>query len=175
MGRRSRKRSVGSAAGTARASGGPPSEAPRRVRGEERDAILRAGLTPLAAGERPAPLKAAVIVSVTLAILNPLFWAAGVDVRGEKPALSGVLAFALIMLVAAWGMWTQRYWAVLGFQALLAITLVIAGLSLMVAGNLWAVLLCVAILGLGGWLFWALVRVLGRMKVPRPGPGRPSA
>jgi hypothetical protein len=57
---------------------------------------------------------------------------------------------------------------VLGFQALLAITISIAALALMVAGNLWAVLLCLATIGLGGWLFWSLVRVLGRMKVPRP-------
>jgi hypothetical protein len=63
-------------------------------------------------------------------------------------------------------MWTLRYWALLGFQALLAITLVIAGLSLMVAGNVLAVILCVVILLGGGWLFWKLIRVLGRVKVP---------
>ena len=57
----------------------------------------------------------------------------------------------------------------LGFQSLLAITIVVAALSLLVASNVAAVVLCLAVLGLGGWLFWALVRVLGRMKVPRPG------
>ena len=67
-----------------------------------------------------------------------------------------MLLFAAIMLVAAWGMWTQRYWAVLGFQSLLAITLVVAALSLLVASNVAAVVLCLAVLGLGGWLFWAL-------------------
>ena len=50
-----------------------------------------------------------------------------------------MLLFAAIMLVAAWGIWTQRYWAVLGFQSLLAITLVVAALSLMVASNVAAV------------------------------------
>ena len=78
-----------------------------------------------------------------------------------------MLAFAGIMLVAAWGLWTQRYWAVLGFQALLAITIVVAALSLLVASNVAAVVLCLVIAGAGGWLFWKLVRVLGRMKVPR--------
>ena len=49
------------------------------------------------------------------------------------------------MLVAAWGMWTQRYWAVLGFQSLLAITIVVFALFLMAASNVWAALLCVAV------------------------------
>jgi hypothetical protein len=93
----------------------------------------------------------------------------GVDVRGKAPSLTGVLLFAAIMLVAAWGMWTRRYWAVLGFQALLAISLVIAGLSIMVAGNVAAVVLCLFVLVFGGWLFWKLVRVLARLGVPRPG------
>ncbi len=164
MGRRSRKRPASAApAGTPPA---PPGE--RRARREERDAALRAGLTPLAPGERPTPLKVAAGLAAVLAVLNVLFYVAGVDVEGEEPALAGVLVFAVIMLVAAWGMWTQRYWAVLGFQALLAITISIAALALMVAGNLWAVLLCLATIGLGGWLCWSLVRVLGRMKVPRP-------
>ena len=37
------------------------------------------------------------------------------------------------------GMWNQRYWAVLGFQSLLAITIVVAALSLLVASNVAAV------------------------------------
>lgn len=161
--RRSRKRPVSADPASA------PGEPPRRLRGEERDAQLRAGLTPLEPGERPAALKIASAVAATLAVLNVLFWAIGVDVQGEEPQLGGVLAFALLMLIAAWGMWTGRYWAVLGFQALLATTILIAALSLLVAGNVLAVLLCTAIIGFGGWLFWKLVRVLGRMKVPRLG------
>ena len=72
-----------------------------------------------------------------MAVAVLAFYAAGVEVEGQEPALSGVLAFAGIMLVAAWGLLTQRYWAVLGFQALLAITIVVAALSLLVrAGRL---------------------------------------
>ena len=29
----------------------------------------------------------------------------------------------------------------------------------------------VAIVGLGGWLFWKLVRVMARIQMPRPRPG----
>lgn len=166
MGRRSRKRPIGEAPPA------PPevdAEAERPSRGAERDAAARAELTPLQPGERPGPLVAAAVISAVLAVANVAFYAAGVEVEGQPPALTGVLAFAGIMLVAAWGLLTQRYWAVLGFQALLAITIVVAALSLLVASNIAAVVLCLVIMGAGGWLFWKLVRVLGRMKVPRLG------
>jgi len=174
MGRRSRKRPISEQPVTAPAElpetePGTPAGASRRARSEERDAAVRAGLTPLQPGERPLPLKIAAVASVLLAVSNVAFYAAGVEVQGRPPQLSGVLAFAGIMLVAGWGLWTQRYWAVLGFQALLAITVVVAALSLLVASNIAAVILCLAILGAGGWLFLKLVRVLGRMKVPRLG------
>ncbi|HMS61931.1 MAG TPA: hypothetical protein PKD63_06600 [Solirubrobacteraceae bacterium] len=162
MGRRSRKRPIGEAAPASAA-------AERPSRSAERDAVARAQLTPLEPGERPAPLVVAAVISTLLAVANVAFYAAGVEVEGQEPALSGVLAFAGIMLVAAWGLLTQRYWAVLGFQALLAITIVVAALSLLVASNIAAVVLCLVIIGTGGWLFWKLVRVLGRMKVPRLG------
>lgn len=159
MGRRSRKP--------------PPSaqEPKQRLSSAERDEIARAGLKPLAPGERPAPVVVASAVAVVLAVANLGCYFAGVEVQGTRPNFFGVLLFGVLMLAAAWGMWNLRYWALLGFQALLAVTLVIAGLSLMVAGNLLAVALCIAVLGLGGWLFWKLVRVLGRVKVPRPGDG----
>ena len=174
MARRSRKRPiseqpVAAPAELAGAEAGAEAAPSRRVRGEERDAIARAELTPLQPGERPLPLKIAAATSVVLAIANVAFYAAGVEVQGKPPQLSGVLAFAGIMLVAGWGLWTQRYWAVLGFQALLAITVVVAALSLLVASNIAAVLLCLVIIAAGGWLFLKLIRVLGRMKVPRLG------
>lgn len=172
MGRRSRKRPASEAGSVSEPTPTPtPTAEPTDglSRSAARDAAARAELTPLEPGEHPAPLVVAAVISVLLAIANVAFYAAGVEVEGNPPALSGVLAFAGIMLVAAWGLWTQRYWAVLGFQALLAITIVVAALSLLVASNIAAVALCLLIAGLGGWLFWKLVRVLGRMKVPRLG------
>ncbi|MFM9022305.1 MAG: hypothetical protein ACKOK7_00905 [Solirubrobacterales bacterium] len=157
MGKRSRKPPPGQG------------EPKKRLTGAERDEIARAGLTPLEPGERPTPVVVASVVAVVLAVSNLGLFLAGVEVQGQKPKVFGVLLFGALMLVAAWGMWNLRYWALLGFQALLAVTLVIAGLSVMVAGNLLALILCLAVLGLGGWLFWKLVRVLGRVKVPRPG------
>ena len=158
MGRRSRKQSL--------TEPGAKAERKQRLSSAERDEIARAELKPLTPGERPLAVKISVGLAASLAVANVAFYFAGVEVQGQKPALVGVLLFAAVMLLAAWGMWTLRYWALLGFQALLAMTLVIAGLSLMVAGNVLAVILCVVILLGGGWLFWKLIRVLGRVKVP---------
>jgi hypothetical protein len=63
-------------------------------------------------------------------------------------------------------MWKLRYWAVLGFEALLALTVLIAGLSLTVASNVAAVALSGGICVLGGWLFFKLVKAMARIQLP---------
>jgi hypothetical protein len=136
------------------------------ARSEERNEALRAGLTPLAPGERPLALTVAAVLSAVLAIGNLAAFALGVEVDGRRPGALGVLLFGGLMLAAAWGLWHRRYWAVLGFEALLGITLAFAALSLMVASNVAALVLCVAILAGGGWLFWKLIRVMGRLQAP---------
>jgi hypothetical protein len=143
-------------------------EAMRRgyARSEERNEALRAGLTPLAPGERPLALTVAAVLSAVLATVNLAAFALGVEVDGRRPGALGVLLFGALMLAAAWGLWHRRYWAVLGFEALLGITLAFAGLSLMVASNVAALVLCVVILAGGGWLFWKLIRVMGRLQAP---------
>jgi hypothetical protein len=145
-----------------------------RLRGEAANEAARAELRALAPGERPAALVVAVALATALGVANVALYAAGVEVRGKAPNAGGAFGFAAIMLIAAWGMWHLRYWAVLGFQALLAVTVVIAALSLTVASNLTAVALCVAIAGPGGLLFWKLVRVLARLQLPERRPPRPS-
>jgi hypothetical protein len=137
------------------------------ARSEQRNEALRAGLTPLAPGERPRALAVAAVLAAALAVVNLAAYAVGVEVDGRRPGVLGVLLFAALMLAAAWGLWNRRYWAVLGFEALLGITLGFAGLSLMVASNVAALVLCVTILLGGGWLFWKLVRVMGRLQAPQ--------
>jgi hypothetical protein len=138
-----------------------------RLRGEAANEAARAELAPLRPGEHPPALVAAVVVAAALGIANVVLWAAGTDVRGTSPSGAGAIAFAVLMLAAAWGMWSLRYWAVLGFQALLAVTIIIAALSLAVASNLLAVALCLVIIVPGSWLFWKLVRVLARLQMPQ--------
>ena len=59
--------------------------------------------------------------------------------EGGKTA--STLLGTVILAVVAVGMWRVRYWAVLGMQALLAITIVLGCLALLTAENLAAVLL----------------------------------
>ena len=142
------------------------------ARARERDAAARAALQPLAPGERPAAIKVSVALAVALAITNVALMAAGYEVDGKRP-VAGALIFAAIMLAAAWGMWHLRYWAVLGFQALLALAVSFAGLSVLVASNVAAVLLCLVIIGIAGPLFWFLVRVMARIQLPGRPPHEP--
>lgn len=136
-------------------------------RARERNEQIRAGLEPFAPGERPAAVSVAAALMLLLAVANVALYAADVEVQGEKPGLLAVLAFAAIMVAGATALWRMQYWAVMGFQVLLGVSLVIAGLSLALASNLEAAALCVGILGLGGWLFWKLIRTLARLQIPQ--------
>jgi len=77
-----------------------------------------------------------------------------------------VLLFALVMFVCAGGMWRMRYWAVLGFQALLVLVLLTLAILLIKVSNLAGLAVCVVGLTVGGVLFFKLVKAMGRMQVP---------
>jgi uncharacterized membrane protein (DUF2068 family) len=78
--------------------------------------------------------------------------------------------FTALMLVMAWGMWHAKYWAVLGFQALLALAVLIVALVMTVASDVWTVLICLAIVIPGATLFWFMVKAMARIQMPeRPG------
>jgi hypothetical protein len=61
-------------------------------------------------------------------------------------------------------MYRRRYWAVLGFEALLTFQVLVTSLALVVASTIIAALLCTLAIGLGGWLFWRLIRVMARIQ-----------
>jgi hypothetical protein len=136
------------------------------ARGAERDAAIRATLTPLAPGEHPLPLKVAIGVALALAAANLAAFAGGAGVPGSGSRAGGLL-FVAVMLLAAWGLWRQRYWAVLGFATLLALIAVVFTLLLLVASNVLAVVVCVAFAASAGWLFWKLIRVMARLQAPQ--------
>jgi hypothetical protein len=139
------------------------------ARGAERDAAIRATLEPLAPGEYPPALKVAIAVALLLALTNLVAFALGADVPGSGSRGGGLL-FVAVMLLAAWGMWRRRYWAVLGFATLMALIAVVFTLLLLVASNVLAVVVCVAFAVSAGWLFWKLIRVMARLQAPaRPG------
>ena len=175
MARRSRKTrthaaggGAGPGPGEAAPTAAPAADRMRRgyARAEERNAAVRATLTPLAPGERPPALKVAVRVALVLALSNLVAFALGADVPGSGSRVGGLL-FVAVMLLAAWGMWQRRYWAVLGFATLMALITVAFSLLLLVASNVLAVVICLAFAGSAGWLFWKLIRVMGRLQAPQ--------
>ena len=143
------------------------------ARGRERDEAARAALKPLAPGERPRAVAFAAILAALLGTANLVLLAAGYEVEGEQQPVAGVLIFAVLMAAAAVGMWQCRYWAVLGFEALLAVAILFSALSLMVASDLTAVLLCLLIIGVASPLFWFLIRAMARIQLPSRRPQEP--
>jgi hypothetical protein len=139
-------------------------------RSEERNAAVRATLTPLAPGERPWALRIAAAIALLIGggDLVAVIVAGGFKVGGAHAAPGGVAAFSVLMLVCAWGMWQLRYWAVLGFQAILAFVVLFFSLLLLRANNVLAVVAGVLVVGGGGYLFFKLVRVLSRLQMPKP-------
>ncbi|MDQ3739795.1 MAG: hypothetical protein M3389_02515 [Actinomycetota bacterium] len=170
MGRRSRKRRDPAAP----MSREDRSAAMRRgyARGEERNEQIRQGLEPLAPGERPGAVTVAAIVALVLLVANVGLWLAGVEVSGREPSAGSVVLQGVVLAVAAVGMWQAKYWAVLGFQALLGLSIILAALALMVASGVGEAVFCLAIIGLGGVLFWKLVRALARLQMPERRPQR---
>jgi hypothetical protein len=149
------------------AGGGGGSLASGYSRTEAKNQAVRDQLVPLDEGERPLPVTIGAIVAVVLVVIQiPLFLAFDGD---KRPPLTTFLFFMALMLVMAWGMWTVRYWAVLGFQALLALAILAAALSLMVASNVLAAFVCLVILLPASWLFYKMVKALARIQMPKPG------
>jgi hypothetical protein len=130
----------------------------------ERDELARAALAPLARGERPRALLIAVAVAAALTVGVAVSVASVHDLRRHGGSVPGGAFLALVLAALAWGMYRRRYWAVLGFEGLLAFQILVTSLALVVASTLAAAAICLLSVGLGGWLFWKLVRVMGRIQ-----------
>jgi hypothetical protein len=149
-------------------------------RSEARNAEARARLEPLAEGERPTVVTVGAVISALIAASIVIGWLAGakVDVKGstldERPQLlSQVLPPALLFSIMAWGMWRARYWAVLGFEAIMAIIMIGAGLTLIAATSAFKAISAALVLAAAGALFWFTVKALARIQMPTPADRRP--
>ena len=146
------------------------SETPARYeRSRQKDEEARAALEPLEPGERPGAVTVAAVVAVLLALAEVIAFVFTFDPDEPSRAVRSAVVVPLLLLMA-WGMWHAKYWAVLGMEALLALTIISAAVALTGAGNLWAVLLVLLIVVGGGALFWFLVKAMARIQMPeRPG------
>ena len=124
----------------------------------------RAELEPLRAGERPPALLVAIAVCALVAIAVIVGAATVHDLSSRGGSLPGGVFLAVVLLLFAQGMYRRRYWAVLSFEALLTFQIIVTALALIVASTLLAAAICLLSIGLGGWLFWKLVRVMGRIQ-----------
>jgi len=136
-----------------------------QARGEARNAEVRATMEPLEPGEHPWPLTLAVVLALIFSLGTLALMLAGVKVDGQKPANSWIF-YVVVMLVCAIGMWKHWFQAVLAFLCLLALAMVVFALKLTEASNILGIVYPVAFLGIFGFLFWKLVRVLGRLQMP---------
>jgi uncharacterized membrane protein (DUF2068 family) len=143
--------------------------AERPSRSEQRNAAVRATLTPLAPGERPWPILTGAVLAALSGLVQLILFLAGVRLKttGLKASAGQTIVFAVLMLICAAGMWQMRYWAVLGFMALLAILVLFAVGALVKASSVVGALIALAIVAAGGYLFFKLVRVLSRIQMPK--------
>jgi len=151
----------------------PPARATRRSRSEEKDAAVRATLTPFRPGDRPWPITVGAVLAAANGVAQLVLFIVGVKLKvaGKHPAPVSTVIFAVLMFVCAGGMWKMRYWAVLGFQALLAIVILSFALVLVRANNFVGFAVSAAVVAAGGFLFYKLVKVLSRIQMPKY-PGR---
>jgi hypothetical protein len=124
----------------------------------------RAALQPLGPHERPASLLIAVGVCALLAVGVLVGGLTVHDLRRHGGSLLGAIFLCGVFAALAVGLYRRRYLAVLGFEALLAFQVIVTSLALVVAATIKAAAFCLAAIVLGGWLFWKLVRVMGRIQ-----------
>jgi hypothetical protein len=135
-----------------------------------RDDLAREQLVPLHEGERPLAVTIGALIAYGLGVSTVVLFAAGIG--GDSTRSPATLVYAALMLLMGYGMWRARYWAVLGFQALLALLILVWSLFLVRAESALGVLVAVAVIGLAGTLFWFLVKALARIQMPDRRPPR---
>ena len=175
--RRSAERAPGPSAETATvATPAPESESFQEKmarRYEERNAEARDKLEPLGKGERPRAVTVGAIVSTVLAIaitVQGVLSVAGVSAGGSATRPAPLLLFGAVLWAMAIGMWRTRYWAVLGFQTVLLLTMLASAFGLvLVSSVLQAVGTTLLLLG-SALLFYFMIRAMARIQMPEP-PG----
>lgn len=138
-----------------------------RARSEAKNAAAREQLEPLAPGERPTAVTIAAILALVLSFCNVIaIFLVDIDTDNEAAAMVQQLFIAVLLLVAAIGMWNSRYWAVLGFQTMLGIMVILLFLGVLSANSVWLFLLFAALIVGFSVQFWFLIRAMARIQLP---------
>jgi len=139
-----------------------PAKPPRKT-AEEKNAAVRAQIEPLAPGERPRVLKVAAVYCALLptANLTALALNSG-SLDTQAKVLSAI--FAVILYAIAIGMWRAVYGALISFQGFLVLSMILGAFRLIFATGWLELVALILILSISGWLFWKLIRVMGRIQ-----------
>ena len=137
---------------------------------EERNRAAREALEPLAQDERPPIVTVGAVISGLVAASVVIAYLAGAEVNGERPPILQVIPSAVVMGVMSFGMWRARYWAVLGFQAILALLILAAALGLVSAGSAAQLVGNLTLIAIAGSLFFFMIKALARIQMPERAP-----
>lgn len=139
-----------------------------RARSEAKNQAVRDSLEPLEPGERPLAVTIAAIAAGLLAIANLAIYLLSdhPDAADRGKEVFQTLMICGVLAVASIGMWRAKYWAVLGFQTILGLQILVLSLSLIKAEKILAVLIFLVIIALSSTLFWFLIRAMARLQMP---------
>ena len=144
------------------------------ARYEERNRAAREELEPLDPGERPTAITIGAVIS---ALIAGVFWVSTVlaatghaTVRGASPSPLAIGVIAALLTAMAWGMWRSRYWAVLGFQAFLALAMLSATLGLIQVETVLEAVGTTLVLAISAALFYFMIKAMARIQMPERTP-----
>ncbi|MGH2978231.1 MAG: hypothetical protein ACRDLQ_01165 [Solirubrobacterales bacterium] len=143
---------------------------PQQQSRPSKDDLARERLEPLEQGERPRVVTVGAVIATAMAVSTVVLFAAGVEVQGSDARTPGTIVYASLTGAMAAGMWLSRYWAVLGFQTLLAFAIVIWSLLLIKAESALGALLALAVIAAAGTMFCFLVKAMARIQMPERRP-----
>ena len=140
------------------------------AKAEQRNQEAREALHPLYEGERPGVVTIGAILS---AVVAAIFWVSAVvaifndsEINGSEPHPFQLALTAAVVTAMAWGMWRARYWAVLGFQVVLAILVLLGTLGLVTATTVAQVIATVLLVLICLAFFLFMVKAMARIQMP---------
>jgi len=139
-------------------------------RSEQRNQAAREALEPLTEGERPAVVTVGAVLSGLVAASVAIAYLAGAEVDGERPPVLQVIPSVALMGLMSYGLWRARYWAVLGFQAVLALLIVAAALGLVVTESAAQLVGTLGLIAIAGTLFYFMIKAMARIQMPERAP-----
>jgi hypothetical protein len=149
----------------------------RAAKTEAKNQAARESLEPLEPDERPGIVTIAAVISAALALGTILAYAVGLEVKqindfgaetGQaKPNVVQTGIFTAVLAVMAYGLWRARYWAVLGFQTILVLWIVLLTFALIQVTDLVRALVIVALLAGTSLIFYRMVKAMARIQMPQ--------